>query len=416
MSDDPIERLRKRIAGAAKLPTSALGRARRTVGAALTMGLGRMTGKSDIELFEQLAVQLGELKGTAMKAGQILSYLDTELPEEAKRLLAVLQVSSQPTPFEEIAKVTPPELLATMERQPVATASIGQVHRAILPDGTQVAVKVKHPGIELAIAADFRSAAAASSLPGLVLPGVSEMIAEARGTFLAECDYAAERRWQERFGELYAGHPSIAIPAVHGAWCSERVLVTTWCDGLSFEKFCASASEMARDRAGAALYEFYVGSVYRFGLFNGDPHPGNLLFREDGSLIVLDFGCVKEFQPPLVRALAALSKAVRADDPHAIRASLADLGAAEPDQRAYAATRQLLRGFFGPVLTPGRHRVESGLSLNTREIMKDKLAVARMRLPPKLLFLFRIRFGLHSELARLKAVCDWSALEERFCG
>jgi predicted unusual protein kinase regulating ubiquinone biosynthesis (AarF/ABC1/UbiB family) len=416
VSDDPIERLRERLAGAAKLPTSALGRARRTVGAALKVALGRLTGKGDAEVFEQLAVQLGELKGTAMKAGQILSYLDTGLPEEAKRLLAVLQVSSQPTPFEEIAKVAPPELLATMERQPVATASIGQVHRALLPDGTRVAVKVRHRGIEQAIAADFRSAAAGAALPGLVLPGVTEVIAEARDTFLAECDYAAERRWQERFGAFYAGHPSIAVPAVHGAWCSDRVLVTTWCDGLSFETFCASAPQAARDRAGAALYEFYVGSVYRFGLFNGDPHPGNLLFRDDGSLTVLDFGCVKEFGPQLVRALAALSRAVRADDPHAIRRALIELGAAEPDEKGYAVTRRLLRGFFGPALSQGPHRVESGLSLDTREIMKDKLAVARMRLPAKLLFLFRIRFGLHSELTRLKAVADWAALEERLCG
>jgi predicted unusual protein kinase regulating ubiquinone biosynthesis (AarF/ABC1/UbiB family) len=416
MSDDPIEELRKRIAGAAKLPTSALGRARRTAGAALKLGLARLTGKSDAEVFAQLAVQLGALKGTAMKAGQILSYLDTDLPEEAKRLLAVLQVSSQPTPFEEIAAALPPELLATMERQPVATASIGQVHRAALPDGARVAVKVRHPGIEQAIAADFRGAAAASVLPGLVLPGVTDVIAEARDTFLAECDYVAERRWQERFAALYAGHPSIAVPAVHGDWCSDRVLVTTWCKGLSFETFCASASQPARDRAGAALYEFYVGSVYRFGLFNGDPHPGNLLFHDDGSIVVLDFGCVKELGPELARTLAGLSRSVRADDPEAIRRALVDLGGCQPDEKGYPVTRQLLRGFFGPVLTQGRHPVQSGISIDTREILNDKVVVARLRLPAKLLFLFRIRFGLHSELARLKSVVDWAALEERLCG
>jgi hypothetical protein len=107
---------------------------------------------------------------------------------------------------------------------------------------------------------------------------------------------------------------------------------------------------------------------------------------------------------------------VRSDDPPAIRRALVELGAGEPDEKGYAVTRQLLRGFFGPVLTQGPHRVESGLSLDTRQIMKDKLVVARMRLPPKLLFLFRIRFGLHSELTRLKAVADWAALEERLCG
>lgn len=416
VSDDQVEQLRRRIAGTAKLPTSALGRARRTVGAALQMGFGRLTGKSDADLFERLALQLGELKGTAMKAGQILSYLDTELPEEAKRMLAVLQVSSQPTPFEEISKAVPSELLGTMERQPAATASIGQVHRALLPDGTRVAVKVKHPGIEQAIAADFRSAAAASAVPGLVLPGIAEVIAEARDTFLAECDYVAERVWQEKFRAFYSGHPWISIPAVHDAWCSDRVLVTTWCDGLSFDQFCASASQMARDRAGAALYEFYVGSVYRFGLFNGDPHPGNLLFREDGSLIVLDFGCVKEFGPELVRALSALSRAVRADDAHRIRRAFVELGAAGMDGKDYEVTRRLVRGFFGPVLTGGAHRVESGLSLDARQILRDKLAVARLRLPAKLLFLFRIRFGVHSELAQLKAVADWSEMEERLSG
>jgi len=413
VSDDPLERLKKRIAGAAKLPTSALGRARRTAKAALGVGLGRLTGKGDVETFEELAAQLGELKGIAMKAGQILSYLDTELPEEAKRLLAVLQVSSQPTPFDEIAAAVPPALLATLERAPVATASIGQVHRGALPDGTRVAVKVRHPGIEQAIAADFRAAAAGSALPRLMFPGASEMIAEARDTFLAECDYAAERKSQERFGALYAGHEGITIPAVHPAWCSERVLVTTWCDGLPFERFAATASQAARDRAGALLYEFYVGSVYRFGLFNGDPHPGNLLFREDGSLIVLDFGCVREFDPALVRSLAALSRAVRADDAGAIREALRGMGAAGPDD--LAVTRQLLRGFFGPVLRPGPHAVESGLSLDARAIMRDKLAVARMRLPARLLFLFRIRFGLHSELVRLRSVADWAALEEQLC-
>jgi predicted unusual protein kinase regulating ubiquinone biosynthesis (AarF/ABC1/UbiB family) len=181
---------------------------------------------------------------------------------------------------------------------------------------------------------------------------------------------------------------------------------------MPFEKFVASASQEARNRGGNALYEFYVGSVYRYGMFNGDPHPGNLLFHDDGALTVLDYGCVREFDRNMVRALALLSRAVRADDPHAIRRALSEIGAAEPDDRAMPVTRQLLRGFFGPVLVKGPHRVESGLSLDTKELMKDKLAVARMRLPPKLMFLFRIRFGLHSELVRLRSVGDWAALEE----
>lgn len=413
--DDPLGRLKERIGGVAKLPTSALGRARRGASAAFKLGLGRLRGKGDAAVFEELAVQLGELKGIAMKAGQILSYLDTDLPEEAKRLLAVLQVSSQPTAFEAIEKAVPAALLPTLEREPVATASIGQVHRAALPDGTRVAVKVRHPGIEDAIAADFRTASTASALPGLLMPNVGDFIAEARETFLAECDYVAERKSQERFGALYAGDADITVPAVHADWCSDRVLVTTWCEGLPFERFAATASQPARDRAGAALYRFYVGSVYRHGLFNGDPHPGNLLFREDGSLIVLDYGCVRTFEPELVRGLVALSRAVRADAEAAIRAALRGLGAADPDEKGYRVARELLRGFYAPVLVRGPHVITSGLSLDAKQIAKDKLAIGRMRLPAKLLFLFRIRFGLHSELVKLKSNVDWAGLEEQLC-
>lgn len=409
--DDPLERLKRRIGSAAKLPTTALGRARRGASAALKLGFGRLTGRGDEAIFEQLAVQLGELKGIAMKAGQVLSYLDTDIPEEARRLLSVLQVSSQPTPFEEIEKAVPRELLPTLERQPAATASVGQVHRALLPDGTPVAVKVRHPGIEAAIASDFAAAKAAAA----VVPQAADFIAEARETFLGECDYVAEARNQERFRQLWAGHPDVTIPAVHAQWCTDRVLVTTWVDAMPFEKFVASASQAARDRAGRALYEFYVGSVYRHGLFNGDPHPGNLLFREDGALIVLDFGCVRQFERPLVRGLAALSRAVRADDASAIRAALRELGAAEPDEKGFRVARTLLRGFFGPLLVKGPHVVKSGLSLDAKELAKDKLAIARMRLPAKLLFLFRIRFGLHSELVKLRSCVDWAGLEEELC-
>ncbi len=155
--------------------------------------------------------------------------------------------------------------------------------------------------------------------------------------------------------------------------------------------------------------------MYRHGLFNADPHPGNLLFQDDGHLTVLDYGCVREFDPGMRRSIARLSRAVRADDAAAIRAALVALGGADPDERVFPTTRSLLRGFFGPVLTPGPHAVEAGFNTDLRAILDDKLGVIRMRLPGRLLFLFRIRFGLHSELAKLRSVADWQAIEEEAC-
>jgi predicted unusual protein kinase regulating ubiquinone biosynthesis (AarF/ABC1/UbiB family) len=428
-ADDAVTRLLTVLASSnGAVPTSMLGRARRVGAAALRTGsaalLGRWRGGNiDTKSLEKLALSLGELKGIAMKLGQILSYLDTPLPEEARRVLSVLQERSQPIPFDRIEAIVredfkerAPELLATLDRTPVATASIGQVHRAHV-SGVDVAVKALHPGIEQAIRSDFRAANAGKLLARMIMPGgeVDAVIEEAREAFLAECDYQAERKWQERFGELYRSYPGIRVPSVHPEWCSARVITTTWQTGMRFDDFALRAEQPARDHAGRSLYEFYVGSVYRYGLFNADPHPGNLLFQDDGHLTVLDYGCVREFDPGMRRSIARLSRAVRADDTSAIRSSLVALGGADPNDRVLPTTRSLLRGFFGPVLTPGPHRVDAGFNSDLRVILNDKLGVMRMRLPGRLLFLFRIRFGLHSELARLGSVADWQAIEEQAC-
>jgi predicted unusual protein kinase regulating ubiquinone biosynthesis (AarF/ABC1/UbiB family) len=422
--DEVVTRLLARLMSepGENLPTGLFGRARRTASAALRSGTSALLrgGKLDARTAERLALSLGELKGIAMKVGQILSYLDTPLPEETRRVLAVLQVKSQPTPFEKIEQIIREDfgtradaLLSKMDRVPVSTASIGQVHRA-----GGLAVKVLHPGIEQAIRSDFKAAAAGRVLARMIMPGgdIDSLIEEAREAFLAECDYVAERRWQERFGALHADNPDVSIPAVHGEWCSRRVITTTWVDGMRFDDFAANASQAARDRAGRALYEFYVGSVYRHGLFNADPHPGNLLFAEDGRLTVLDYGCVREFDERMRAGIKALSRAVRADDEPAIRRALVELGGAPPGDKTFPHTRSMLRGFFGPTLERGPHRVESGFNAEMRTILVDKRAVLRMRLPGRLLFLFRIRFGLHSEIAKLRSVADWAALETGLAG
>ncbi|MCC6527406.1 MAG: hypothetical protein IT373_32460 [Polyangiaceae bacterium] len=407
------------------VPTSALGRLGRTAGAFLRGGravLGRKDGAVDAAGVERLVRSLGELKGVAMKMGQILSYVDDAVPAETRALLGVLRTWSPATAFDRIEAILredlgdrAAELQATLERTPASSASIGQVHRARLPDGTPVAVKVRHPGIDDAIRADFRAARAGTVLSALLAPGVNvkELIAEAQAGFLEECDYALEARRQRRFGELYARHDRLVIPAVHERFSSGRVLTTTWHDGATLEAFVAGAPPAATTAAlGAALYEFYVGSLYRHGLFNADPHPGNLLFDDRGRVVVLDHGCVREFDDATVAALAALSRAVRLDARAAVRSALVQLGARDPgDGKRYDATRELLRAFYGPVLEPGSRTPSAGLSRSFAEVAATKRSILRMHLPGKLLFLFRIRFGLYAVLARLSAELDLQALE-----
>jgi predicted unusual protein kinase regulating ubiquinone biosynthesis (AarF/ABC1/UbiB family) len=356
-----------------------------------------------------------------MKVGQILSYVDGSLDPAARQFLAVLQRYSQPTPFAQIERTIQDDLgargqalLARMEREPVAAASIGQVHRAVREDGTPVAVKVRHPGIDTAIRADFKAAAIGKVMARAFAPGVdvAEIIAEAQARFLEECDYSLEARRQARFGELFAGHEAIAIPAVHLDWCGPRVLTTTWREGASLEAFLQSRpSSEARERAGRALYEFYVGTLYRHGLFNADPHPGNLLFSPEGRVTILDHGCVREFDRDTVAGLIRLSRAVRADDESQIQAALSVIGMPKPAVD-FEVTRGLLRGFFAPLLTPGRHGVPADRAVAMGETVKLKRKLMRMRLPGKLVFLFRIRFGLYAVLSRIGAEIDWASLED----
>jgi predicted unusual protein kinase regulating ubiquinone biosynthesis (AarF/ABC1/UbiB family) len=437
MPKDPLQLLLEHLRAEEGTPilTSSLGRLSRTALTGARVGFGALAGKirgRDLNLgslspeaLARLVESLGELKGVAMKVGQILSYVDGSLDPEARQFLAVLQRYSQPTPFAQIEQTIQEDLgarghalLARLEREPIATASIGQVHRAVMEDGTPVAVKVRHPGIDSAIRADFKAAAIAKVMARAFAPGVdvAEIVKEAQDRFLEECDYALEARRQARFVALFADHASIAIPSVHLDWSGPRVLTTTWCEGATLEAFLQSqpASD-ARDRAARSLYEFYVGTLYRHGLFNADPHPGNLLFSSEGGVTILDHGCVREFDRDTVGALVDLSRAVRADDERQIQAALGAIGMPRP-AADFDVTRGLLRGFFAPLLTSGQHTIPADRAVAMGETVKLKRKLMKMRLPGKLMFLFRIRFGLYAVLSRIGAELDWSALEDEVAG
>ncbi len=409
----------------ARLLRGGVGLAGNVVAAARRGGEATL-GERELARLEQLVAGLGELKGLPMKLGQILSYLELDLPEEARALMALLQRQSPATPWPVVEAVVRDELgsdaealLAGLERSPVSIASIGQVYRGRLPDGAEVAVKVRHPAIDEAIRSDLRAARVGTGVGGLIVPGMGatarDFVAELEARLLEECDYRLEAERQRTFAALFAAHPVILVPAVHGRWCGPRVLTTSWADGQDFETFRLAASQERRNRAGEALFDFYVGALYRHGLFHADPHPGNYEFRADGRVVVFDYGCVREFEPEVARAFAALAAAVRADDRARIVAALAGLGAKpSADDAAFQHLRGLLRSFFGPLLRPGPRPVEGRIVVDMGQVMRDKLALARLRLPGRMMFLFRIRFGLYAVLSRLGAVCDWAALEQRF--
>jgi predicted unusual protein kinase regulating ubiquinone biosynthesis (AarF/ABC1/UbiB family) len=425
------ELARRLLAMGSKLPTSSLGRIGRTALAGLRGGRlawqtkGRGATELDVDALAALLASLGQLKGVSMKAGQLLSYLDLPLPPELRSALTVLQTHSPSMPFERVTEVVQRELgahasslLLRMDPTPAAAASIGQVHRSILSDGTHVAVKVQYPGIETAIANDFRSAAVGTGFAGLLVPrsNVEGVVGEARRAILEECDYEREASYQRRFARIYAGHPTLVVPEVHSDFCSRRVLTTTWMEGARFDDFLSASPPQAhRDRLGEALFEFYVGTLFKHRLFNWDPHPGNYVVQRDGRLAMLDYGSTREFDDAFVQKLTALTRAVHADERDALHHALVDFGMVRRDKPYdFDVARTLVRSFYGPMLRDDVLAIEPGEAMPLRMVLETKRELLKLHLPGEFLFILRIRFGVMSVLAKLGARANWYRLERRF--
>jgi ribosomal protein L7/L12 len=290
---------------------------------------------SDFESIHAIVASLGKLKGVAMKIGQHMSYVDSPVPEEVRAALSALQTHSQPMTITSVLRILRDDLgaaaayplMTSMEPEPIASASIGQVHRARLPDGTPVAVKVQYPGIVEAIETDFGPASVAAKIASWLYPKVQldHFLDEARARVLDECDYRVEARSQIEIATRYADHPAIVIPAVHEAYSKGRVLTTSLVEGLHLDDVLATEpSQEERDRLGEALCDFYVGSFLRWGVLNGDPHPGNYLFCSDGRIAIVDHGCTRTFAA--IDERARLAPVLEAEDRAAAYGAAAGLG------------------------------------------------------------------------------------------
>ena len=275
---------------------------------------------------EQVAERLGQLKGALMKVGQMASYLDDGLPEPVRQALAELQANAPPMSGELAAEVITEELGGPPEKvflewdpAPIAAASIGQVHRAMIRDPSTgreraVAVKVQYPGVAAAIAADLQN----TDLIGMFLRQTfssldpTELVAEIKQRLSEELDYRQERDNQQRFVDFYHGHPFFSVPEVIHPFCTARVLTTDLAAGATWREALAW-DQRQRDQIGEGLFRFVFRSLYRMQAFNGDPHPGNYLFHGDGRITFLDFGLVRYFSGDEIAVFAGLVKAAAVD-------------------------------------------------------------------------------------------------------
>jgi predicted unusual protein kinase regulating ubiquinone biosynthesis (AarF/ABC1/UbiB family) len=426
-ADIPTGRLRR----TARLGAVVGGTAARSAAAAVRRGEPDEADRERrrVEAAERLVDALGELRGAAMKLGQILSFVDTDLvPAEHRSALqerlARLRTQAPALPWPRVREVLrdewdadPDELLASIEPQAAAAASIGQVHRAVLRDGRHVAVKVQYPGIAEAVRADLRNVGLLALLARAIAPGIDAkaLAAELRERVLEELDYELEADAQRTFARAYRGHPFVRVPEVVTPLCRRRVLVSEWVDGAAFDAV-RSLPRAERDRYGEIVFRFAFGSVYHLGRFNADTHPGNYLLQEDGRVAFLDFGMTKRLDRRQIALEVACIEAVLEDDPERLRDRLGELGfVPDPDSvdaRALMRHVQAVGGWYmdDRPITLGPERVVEALAASTDPRSEHAELLRRESLPPDELLGRRMETGVLAVLAQLGATRNWTRI------
>jgi len=379
---------------------------------------------------ERLTATLGQMKGLPQKAGQVLSLLDAVLPEDQRAtyraVLGRLQDDSEPLDWEELEDVLAAELdapvaecFSRIDTTAVAAASIGQVHRAQLADGREVAVKIQYPGVSEALHADLEQVELLVKSLGALVPktDVRPLVNDVVETFLEELDYVHEAKVQARCHARWAHDARVVVPEVLGSHSGPRVLTTTWLDGVDIVSAEAAAQSL-RDRWGTTLWQFTWTSITDHSWVHGDPHPGNLRFLPDGKLGILDFGASADLPPELSGGLARAAEVARSPDGrdaallgHVLSAVGLPRDLSPEVAAPWAGFSRLL---FEPMRSPGFRFSDDYVRALMTEIQQAKTAAAKTALWKGIptptthgtVVLMRTAIGQAAVLARLGAAVD----------
>lgn len=415
-----------------------IGLGARTAGEAVIASLRRRPVGADAyeRRAERYAEVMGRSKGALMKIGQIMSYVPfgSAVPPENRAIyqaaMSRLQADAPPMAPELAAEVIecelgarPDQLFREFSAYPVAAASIGQVHTARLPDGQAVAIKVQYPGVAQAIRADLRNTELVAAMikvlrsvvPGLTSADPAAIASEVSERISEELDYRIEAAHQSFFAAAYAEHPFVHVPSVIDEYSTIRVLTQELVTGLTWPE-AITASQELKDRWGETLFRFAIGSMRRLLAWNVDPHPGNFLFRPDGSVSFIDFGCVKHFDRDDMARVQRMIRAVLAEDAGALRAEF--VGAGMFDATTSPAPEEIL-AWYRPgfemltadqpyTMTPEfvARVIENHVSFRG----PGGLVVRSLHLPKDYVFLTRLDLGLWSVLAELRATGYWRSI------
>ena len=372
---------------------------------------------------------MGELKGALMKMGQMLSITeDMILPPEVTSLFKELQKDAPPMPRSDLDRVflesfgkIPEGLFKSFDRTPIAAASIGQVHKAVLPTGEPVAVKIQYPNILKATENDFENLDQIKKFFGLVFPGavdVTSLVKEMKRSLLMECDYEREKKEIEAFREILKKEcPEIKVPEVYDEFSTKKVLTMEFFEGDSFEKSMEYTQEQ-RDKLGQILFDNYMYTLFERKKIHSDPQNGNYLFSP-GKVKLMDFGSTREFPHEFIRTYAAILLAVEENDFALYRKSIIDLGifVEEDPHDLFERHFELIIETYKPYTFKGCFPLNEVNPFHTVKNFIKSIDLAKRKFPrEEFVLLDRSTLGLFLKLKKWNSHVNWVDSMKKYRG
>ncbi len=374
---------------------------------------------------EDLRLILGGLKGPLMKVAQFLSTIPDALPAEYATELSQLQSNAPPMGWNFVRRRMATELgpnwqrrFASFSHEAAAAASLGQVHRATLPDGTRLACKLQYPDMPSTVEADLRQLKVAMAIYHRMDNAIQhdEIYKELTERLREELDYEREAAQMRLYGLMLRDQPDVHVPLPVEGYCTRRLLTMTWLDGRPLMSRLAEAPPLEeRNRIATALFRAWYVPFYRYGVIHGDPHLGNYQVRPDGSVNLLDFGTIRVFASKFVRGVIDLYEAVRDNDDEQARHAYETWGFTDLSKEKMNALNLWARFLYEPLCDDRVRRIQETDDPQFGRTVAEQVhaglkRTGGVRPPREFVLMDRSAIGLGGVFLRLQAELNWSRM------
>jgi predicted unusual protein kinase regulating ubiquinone biosynthesis (AarF/ABC1/UbiB family) len=372
-----------------------------------------------------LRAALGGLKGPLMKAAQLLATIPDALPPEYARELTQLQSDAPAMGWAFVRRRMATELgpdwqakFQTFDKEASFAASLGQVHRAVLPDGRAAACKLQYPDMASALEADLNQLKVVFALGQRLDPAIrtDEIHAEITARLREELDYRREAKHVALYRHMLRDEPTVHVPETIPSHSTDRLLTMDWLDGVKLLEWKTRPQD-EKDRLAVNMFRAWYVPFYRYGVIHGDPHLGNYSVRPDGAVNLMDFGCVRIFPPRFVRGSIELYRALMADDIDRAVAAYEDWGFTGLNRDVIAVLNRWAAFLYGPLMDDRQRRLTEDMAAGYgREMAQNVFGELRkmggVRPPREFVFMDRAAIGLGSVFIHLRASINWHRLFE----